>query len=68
MADWIKCSERMPTEDGCVIGYGAGWEKPGEFYFDMVDETFSYYNFCGEHSFTSEDVTHWQPLPEPPQE
>lgn len=67
MADWIKCSERMPDEDGRVIGYGATLSV-GEFYFDAEDETFSFSNYCGEHHFTTKDVTHWQPLPEPPQE
>ena len=67
MANWIKCSERMPDEEGRVIGYGATLSV-GEFYFDAEDETFSFSNYCGEHHFTTKDVTHWQPLPEPPQE
>lgn len=67
MQNWIKCSEQMPTEDGCVIGYGATLSV-GEFYFNADNETFSYCNFHVEYSFTSEDITHWQPLPEPPQE
>ena len=67
MQNWIKCSERLPPKDGCVIGCGATLSV-GEFYFTAEDETFSYSTYCGEYHFTTEDVSHWQPLPEPPQE
>lgn len=61
MTDWIKCSERMPENMDTVItsnGFDIGcqwWDG------DSWQEWSS-------HDAVPGDVTHWQPLPEPPQE
>lgn len=64
---WISCSERMPDDgqhviilcDGAFVLYAQ--YRDGEF-FDVVRN--------GEELFEtqSRNVTHWMPLPEPPQE
>lgn len=64
---WISCSERMPDDgqhviilcDGASVLYAQ--YRDGEF-FDVVRN--------GEEFFEtqSRNVTHWMPLPEPPQE
>ncbi|EJL0193243.1 DUF551 domain-containing protein [Escherichia coli] len=64
---WISCSERMPENgqhviilcDGAFVLYAQ--YRDGEF-FDVVRN--------GEEFFEtqSRNVTHWIPLPEPPQE
>ena len=64
---WISCSERMPDDgqhviilcDGAFVLYAQ--YRDGEF-FDVVRN--------GEEFFEtqSRNVTHWIPLPEPPQE
>lgn len=64
---WISCSERMPDDgqhviilcDGAFVLYAQ--YRDGEF-FDIVRN--------GDEFFEtqSRNVTHWMPLPEPPQE
>lgn len=64
---WISCSERMPDDgqqviilcDGAFVLYAQ--YRDSEF-FDVVRN--------GEEFFEtqSRNVTHWMPLPEPPQE
>lgn len=64
---WISCSERMPEDgqhviilcDGAFVLYAQ--YRDGEF-FDIVRN--------GDEFFEtqSRNVTHWMPLPEPPQE
>ncbi|EHV6269634.1 DUF551 domain-containing protein [Escherichia coli] len=64
---WISCSERIPDDgqhviilcDGAFVLYAQ--YRDGEF-FDVVRD--------GEEFFEtqSRNVTHWMPLPEPPQE
>ncbi|ECE8819620.1 DUF551 domain-containing protein [Salmonella enterica subsp. enterica serovar Reading] len=66
-AGWISCSERMPDDgqqviilcDGAFVLYAQ--YRDSEF-FDVVRN--------GEEFFEtqSRNVTHWMPLPEPPQE
>ncbi len=63
---WISCSERMPDDgqhviilcDGAFVLYAQ--YRDGEF-FDVVRD--------GDEFFEtqSRNVTHWMPLPEPPQ-
>jgi hypothetical protein len=67
--EWIKCSEKLPTEPGrylawvayddtghaMTVGYEEGWNCLS--LFGVVDR---------EHEMTN--ITHWMPLPEPPKE
>lgn len=70
MKQWIKCSERLPNnavdvtvysiEHGVVNGYY--WR---EFSADGKQSK-TWFVCCGVHEGAVSDITHWQPLPEPP--
>lgn len=74
---WIKCSERMPDDKLYVWCWGTydEWEEPEGFegYYDATRNKWWAANngdyvdggYGGEYQA---QVTHWQPLPEPPQE
>ena len=65
---WIPVSERLPTDKEAIgsDGYPVDllvvdrW-KVLTAYFQVEERTFKY----GDH-FPSDTVTHWMPLPEPP--
>ncbi|WP_419721181.1 DUF551 domain-containing protein [Pectobacterium aroidearum] len=65
---WIKCSERMPDICQPVIFFPE-WDEAtrgywdGEAWYQDTSWCFSY-----EENSVPEKVTHWMPLPEPPQD
>ena len=61
MANWIKCSERMPEKYVDVLVCDS---KLNVF---ISHQRYGYWRDLrvGESRF---EVTHWMPLPEPPQE
>ena len=77
---WIPVSERLPDKDGrflCltkVIGYNhriLSFAKDGEKvdYYDLTGKKYVWYAYDREWGFVSTNsVTHWMPLPEPPKE
>ena len=54
---WISVEERLPEEDGFYLVYGPFIYRDTKWY---DRKNFSQY-------FWKHDVTHWMPLPEPPE-
>ena len=61
MSDWISVKERLPEAGAEVLAFG--WHKHTHRPFYILDA-------CGVDGewIRSDDTTHWQPLPEPPEE
>ncbi|QGZ13421.1 hypothetical protein KLPPOU148_044 [Klebsiella phage vB_KpnM_15-38_KLPPOU148] len=75
MADWIKCSERMPEPETPVLIINNGVIRIGEIRWDYPthEETYQAFKYWDDPYDDGQpwevfDITHWQPLPEPPQE
>lgn len=66
MGEWIKCSECVPDSgddmivfaDGIVMS-GISYNKKKGFYIQALEY---------DDDETIDNVTHWMPLPEPPNE
>ncbi|EKR6404505.1 DUF551 domain-containing protein [Escherichia coli] len=67
---WISCSERMPNDKQYVWCWGKsyGWTECDTFegYYDCSRNKWWAVTDIGEEPASK--VTHWMPLPEPPQE
>ena len=59
MTNWIKCGDRMPEENIRVLTYAEG-----RIEIAQRDEMGWY---SSELWFDFDEVTHWMPLPEPPE-
>ena len=58
--DWVKCSERMPEFDVPVLVHtGNGME---------IDHTYDFGDGVSFYSDLYGELTHWMPLPAPPQD
>ena len=79
---WIPVSERLPENDGDylirkqlgkyhwydVLGFAKDGRKVNEYDFESEWENV-WYSYDSEWGYvTSDNVTHWMPLPEPPKE
>ncbi|MEI1578954.1 DUF551 domain-containing protein, partial [Escherichia coli] len=66
---WISCSERMPDDTKMLLAFSQGQIVAA--YWNWVMSPIDYKKY---RAFTYlsgnilDDVTHWMPLPEPPQE
>ena len=62
MSEWIKCDERLPEVDELILAASgravipAVYLEDGKFYLDDAD------------TLIVSPVTHWQPLPQAPNE
>jgi hypothetical protein len=57
MSKWISVKDRLPNEDENVLTYSSN-----PFY-----ETFYINRLIGKDEWLYDGVTHWMPLPEPPE-
>lgn len=62
MSNWISCSERMPDEMADVL------VTDGDDIKRMWWNGRKWDSWAVRYDIASDDVTHWQPLPEPPKE
>lgn len=77
---WVACSERLPADGQLVLFWGRDWlpiatHGLGRFYTgdnrtglfeDETDQEGSYDDTCPKRHLVK-NVTHWMPLPAPPQ-
>lgn len=64
MGEWIKCSERMPAPFSHVL-VTDGDKVEIKWLDGDFDEWDSWEEF--NSNIDNEDITHWMPLPEPPE-
>jgi len=63
MSDWIPTSERLPDKGECLIVFIDAWgNKIINISYHFRDDYF----IVGFHNNRVSNVTHWMPLPEPP--
>ena len=72
---WIKCSERQPDEAGWYLvvvptRWGDNMVTMGyRHHHDILDEPLNYWTLDSDAQVEAADnPTHWQPLPELPEE
>ncbi|MBT0520909.1 DUF551 domain-containing protein [Morganella morganii] len=62
---WIKCSEKMPEESGRYLCYVEEVNCLGKSHYQW---NCSWNGECFRDDALSGRVTHWMPLPQPPEE
>ena len=62
---WISCKDKMPEHGVTVLIYAGNHMIMLAWY----DKDMEYFYICdSDYKYNPLDVTHWQPLPEPPKE
>lgn len=76
MSEWIKCSENLPESgEPVLIRLDNGVHQVGALFWDepvQPEETFEPYRYWDDQDndgsgWNSDRITHWMPLPDPPQ-
>lgn len=73
ISHWIPVTERLPNCNGCYLVwrphfFGGEVGMPSICYFDGSNTWHDSYGVDFARILHPEDVTHWMPLPEPPEE
>jgi hypothetical protein len=65
VSKWISCKDKMPDDGVNVLIYAGNRMISLAWY----DKDMGYFYICdSDYKYNSLDVTHWQPLPEPPKD
>jgi len=69
---WIPVTERLPNCNGCYLVwrphfFGGKIGMPSICYFDGSNTWHDSYGVDFERTLHPEDITHWMPLPQPPE-
>jgi hypothetical protein len=64
---WIPCSERLPEIDKDVLVYYTLWKDNPIHIAHLQYDCMLFESSDGEFNFKASAVTHWMPLPEPPE-
>lgn len=69
MSEWISVEDNVPSEYEPVICYVNEFDDTYYVTAGVMHECLGFYvfNYDGEPDTELRDVTHWMPLPEPPQ-
>ena len=62
MSEWISVKEKMPTEYEYVLIFDGG-----DIQIDSLVDDQEKPGLIWEYNFDNPGITHWMPLPEPPQ-
>jgi hypothetical protein len=70
---WISVEERLPKDDVEVLICGTGWGSPAIGWREhqphyIVPETIWTLGDDVDRGYPPQDITHWMPLPAPPEE
>ena len=64
---WIQCSERLPETGTDVIVYYPYWQESPVQIAHLQHDYYLWETSDGEYNLPAKAVTHWMPLPEPPE-
>jgi len=65
--NWIKCSDRLPKEGSLVLIYRESDTIPNMYFIDIGAYGFFNSYIWGNKKEDNWNVTHWMPLPKPPE-
>ena len=71
MSEWISVKDRLPKYGKRVLTYTPGMANQitvdayDRYYVDVDDEWYEGWRYRGNHA--KNNITHWMPLPEPPE-
>lgn len=66
-SEWISVKDRLPNKEALCANFKKGAYGYGEMIIGYIDYNEGYERYDAESaSEILENVTHWQPLPEPP--
>lgn len=72
MRKWIKVSEKLPENASDVTLMSVEYHVVNGYYWNHwgKDAEACWYISCGAHEgrADTDDITHWQPLPSPPED
>lgn len=65
-SEWIPCSSRMPDPDIDVLAFFPRWKDQWNSGIVLAKFVGTVWYICGEFNPGRNEITHWQPLPDPP--